>query len=62
MNEEKLMKVLELYLPKCPAVNILYKAEDLEAYKTMDPNEGINEIDDVNKMEENLHVLLLFNI
>lgn len=56
INEEKLIKILEVYLPKCPTFNIIYKLEDLEYYKTLDPNGSIVNIEDILKLEDNLFV------
>lgn len=50
MTEERLTKTLELFLPKSPAVHIVYKSEDLENYRNIDTN--IASIEDISKLEE----------
>ena len=61
LNEDKLSKVLEMYIPKCPMFNIIYKNEDLEHYKTLDANGGIINMEDIIKLEDNLYVIIFFN-
>lgn len=56
MNEEKLMKMLEMYIPRCPTFNIPYKIEDFDIYKTMDPSGTLTTIEDLVKLEEPLYV------
>ena len=56
MNEEKLLKTLELFIPKCPAFNIYYSQEDLESYKTSYPNLNLNSIEETIKIDEKLNV------
>jgi hypothetical protein len=54
LNEEKLIKVLELFIPKAPPINIIYKAEEVDQYKVLDAN--IQAIEDVNKSPDNIYV------
>lgn len=51
------MKVLEIFLPKCPAVNIVYKAEDVDAYKVIDGS--ITVMEDITKVDETAYVFIL---
>lgn len=57
MNEEKMLKMLDLFIPKCPNFNIIYKAEELEHYKALDQNGSINSIEDILKLDDNLYVI-----
>ncbi len=58
LTQEKLGKVLDLFLPKMPQVNILYTNDDLEAFKKIDEN--INQIEDfVRTPEEDQFVSLI---
>lgn len=54
LNEDKILKVLDLYFPTAHKFFILYKAEDLEEYKTID--EDIGTIEDIIKAEDNQYV------
>ncbi len=56
MNEEKLMKMLDMFIPKCPTFNIPYKVEDFEIYKTLDPSGTLATIEDIVKLDETLYV------
>ena len=44
---KQLIKILDLFVPKCPIYYLLYKPEDLDYFKTLDPN--INNIEDIIK-------------
>ncbi len=58
MNEEKLSKMLEQFIPRGPNFFIPYKAEDLEYYKTLDATGGINVMEDLVKLEDPLYVII----
>jgi hypothetical protein len=54
LNEEKLLKVLELLLPKSPHFYFLYTTENLQEIKGIAPL--INEIEEIPKLDENTYV------
>lgn len=54
INEEKLLKVLEAFSPKSTPFFILYRNEDLEYFKTIDPN--ITSIEEISKADESQFV------
>jgi len=47
INQEKIVKILDLFVAKCPGFHLLYTQADFEYFKTLDPN--INAIDDIFK-------------
>jgi hypothetical protein len=57
MNEEKLLKMLELFLPKVPQFNIIYTAENLQEIQKIAP--VINEIEEIPKLDENTYVIII---
>lgn len=58
MNEEKLMKVLELLLPKLPHFYLLYTNENFQEYQTIAPI--LNEIEEIPKLDEKTYVRITF--
>jgi hypothetical protein len=38
ITQDKLAKIFDLFLPKMPAVTILYTNEEFDAIKALDPN------------------------
>jgi hypothetical protein len=60
INEEKLQKVLELFVPKLPHFYILYTNENLEEYKKIYPS--LNEIEEIPKLDDNSYVIILLYI
>ncbi len=54
MNEEKLAKVLEIFLPKLPHFYIVYTSQDFEDYKKIAPL--LNEIEEISRLDENTFV------
>ncbi len=59
INEERLIKLLDAYISKATPFYILYTADDLEYFKTIDPT--IASIDDILKLEENIFVIYKYN-
>lgn len=57
LNEERILKVLDLYFPTAHKFFMLYKAEDLEEYKTLDENIGA--IEDIIKADDSQYVSIL---
>lgn len=55
VNEERLIKVLDALIPKSTAFYIVFRNEDLEYFKTLEPS--ITAIEDVLKLDENLYVI-----
>jgi len=54
LNEEKLIKLLEAFIPKSTPFYILYRNEDLEHFKNIEPS--IAAIEDVLKLDDALYV------
>lgn len=63
LNEEKLQKVLEAFSPKSTPFFVLYRNEDLEYFKTIDPN--LTAIEEISKADEsqfvNYFITKIFN-
>lgn len=55
LNEEKLIKFLDSYIPKSTPYYIVYRNEDLEHFKTIEPS--IAAIEDVLKLDDALYVI-----
>jgi hypothetical protein len=54
ITDDKILKFVELFVPKNPNINIPYKAEDLDYLKSLDSN--LNTVEDINKCDENIYV------
>jgi hypothetical protein len=50
------MKMLDMYIPRCPSFNIPYKIEDFEIYKTLDASGSLATMEDLVKLDEPLYV------
>jgi len=55
LNEERLIKVFDALIPKSTPFYIVFRNEDLEFFKTLEPS--IAAIEDVLKLDEALYVL-----
>ena len=60
VTNEKLEKILELFLPKMPNFVLLYLPDDLEYFKKVDPN--ITSIEQCIKTEGENYVIPFINV
>ena len=58
VNEERLIKVLDSLIPKSSPFYIVFRNEDLEFFKTIEPSIAV--IEDVLKLDEAQYVNIIF--